>query len=113
MGINTLAKAMKDGNTHEVAERQVTVAERQVAIAERQIEIAEKGLTIMQQSRPHHYSESDVWNLLAELGVASAFRMQCYRFLCQNEQKKRELFGVPPEVQLEALIQIMSEARIH
>ena len=99
-GIDVLADVIKDGNCvsnklHEVAERQAEVAERQVAVAERQVTvaekqlyIAEKELIVLQQSRPRHYSESDVWSMLTELGVLDPYRMQCYQFLCQNDKKK-------------------------
>ncbi|RYR25534.1 hypothetical protein Ahy_B02g059334 [Arachis hypogaea] len=29
--------------------------------------------------------------------------MQCYQFLSENEQKKRQIFGIPPEMRLDAL----------
>lgn len=117
LGINALAEAVKDGNNrseklHQVVERQVVVAERQVTVAERQVEIAEKELTIIQQSRPRHYCESDVWNVLTELGISDKYKMGCYRYLCANDLKKRELFGVPPEMRFQALIEMMAEAGI-
>ncbi|RYR08771.1 hypothetical protein Ahy_B05g076593 [Arachis hypogaea] len=56
-----------------VAERQVSVAEKQDSLIERQVAIAEKGLAIMQQSRPYLYSESDVWDMLTELGLIELF----------------------------------------
>jgi proline dehydrogenase len=115
--IMTIAEALKEGNSvskelHQVAERQVEVAERQVAVIEKQVEIAEKQLTIMQQTRPRHYSESDVWDLLEELRVTDPFRMQVYDHLCDNEHKKRKLFGVPPHMRGEALIRMMTDAGI-
>ncbi|KAK2455533.1 hypothetical protein QL285_002975 [Trifolium repens] len=78
--IMTIAEALKEGNSvskelHQVAERQVEGAERQVAVIEKQVEITEKQLTIMQQTRPRHYSESDVWDLLEELRVTDPFRI--------------------------------------
>ncbi|KAJ1380505.1 hypothetical protein SESBI_45945 [Sesbania bispinosa] len=124
LGINALSEALKDGNylsgwLHEVAERQVAVTERQVAIAEKQdvfiqkqIEIAEKGLTIMQHNRQRIYSEGDVWDLLTSLGVIDAYKMKCYHFLCSNDQRRREIFGVPPDMQVEALGDMMREAGI-
>jgi hypothetical protein len=115
VGIDALAEAVKDGNNrseklYQVVERQVVVAERQVTVAERQVDIAEKELTIIQQSRPRHYSESDVWNVLTDLGINNNCKMDCYRFLCANDLKKRELFGVPPEMRLQALIDMMAES---
>ncbi|KAJ1405388.1 hypothetical protein SESBI_25937 [Sesbania bispinosa] len=124
MGINVLAEAIREGNCisdrlHMVAEkqiklaeRQVDVAERHIAVAEKQIEIAEKGLSIIEQSRPRVYTESDVWKLLTELGVIERYKMRCYRYLCANELKKREIFGVPHEMRLQALIEMMHEAGI-
>ncbi|WJX10733.1 hypothetical protein P8452_01419 [Trifolium repens] len=113
--IMTIAEALKEGNSiskelHQVAERQYIVAERQVAVIEKQVEIAEKQLTIMQQTRPRHYSESDVWDLLEELRVTDPFRMQVYDHLCDNEHKKRKLFGVPPHMRGEALLRMMTDA---
>ncbi|KAK2453910.1 hypothetical protein QL285_001531 [Trifolium repens] len=115
--IMTIAEALKEGNSiskelHQVAERQYIVAERQVAVIEKQVEIAEKQLTIMQQTRPRHYSESDVWDLLEELRVTDPFRMQVYDHLCDNEHKKRKLFGVPPHMRGEALLRMMTDAGI-
>ncbi|WJX20366.1 hypothetical protein P8452_09929 [Trifolium repens] len=115
--IMTIAEALKEGNSvskelHQVAERQVEVAERQVAVIEKQVEIAEKQLTIMQQTRPRHYSESDVWDLLEELRVTDPFRMQVYDHLCDNEHKKHKLFGVPPHMRGEALLRMMTDAGI-
>ncbi|GAU49426.1 hypothetical protein TSUD_407280 [Trifolium subterraneum] len=115
VGIDAIAEAVKDGNNlseklYQVVERQVIVAERQVTVAERQMDIAEKELTIIQQSRPRHYSESDVWNVLTDLGINNNCKMDCYRFLCANDLKKRELFGVLPEMRLQALIDMMAEA---
>ncbi|KAL5156545.1 Uncharacterized protein HKD37_15G041491 [Glycine soja] len=113
--IMTIAEALKEGNSvskelHQVAERQVEVAERQVAVIEKQVEIAEKQVTVIQQTRPRHYSESDVWDLLEELRVTDPFRMKVYNHLCDNEHKKRKLFGVPPHMRGEALIQMMADA---
>ncbi|KAG5030116.1 hypothetical protein JHK87_013630 [Glycine soja] len=113
--IMTIAEALKEGNSvskelHQVAERQVEVAERQVAVIEKQVEIAEKQVTVIQQTRPRHYSESDVWDLLEELRVTDPFRMKVYNHLCDNEHKKRKLFGVPPHMRGEALIQMMTDA---
>ncbi|XLS75836.1 hypothetical protein HN51_032701 [Arachis hypogaea] len=131
LGITTMADAVKEGSylsskLHDVAqrqvesaerqasvaERQVSIAEKQISLIERQVAIAEKGLAIMQQSRPQIYSESDVWNMLTELGLVGSFRMQCYQFLCENEQKKRQVFGIPPEMRLDALFHFMTAAGV-
>ncbi|XP_052117128.1 uncharacterized protein LOC107485776 [Arachis duranensis] len=131
LGITTMADAVKEGTylsskLHDVAqrqvesaerqasvaERQVSVAEKQVSLIERQVAIAEKGLAIMQQSRPRLYSESDVWDMLSELGLIGSARMQCYQFLCENEQKKRQIFGIPPEMRLDALFHFMTAAGV-
>ncbi|QHO54299.1 uncharacterized protein [Arachis hypogaea] len=131
LGITTMTDAVKEGTylsskLHDVAqrqvesaerqasvaERQVSVAEKQVSLIERQVAIAEKGLAIMQQSRPRLYSESDVWDMLSELGLIGSARMQCYQFLCENEQKKRQIFGIPPEMRLDALFHFMTAAGV-
>jgi len=114
-GIMTIAEALKEGNAvskeiHQVAERQVEIAERQVAVIEKQVEIAEKQLTVMQQTRPRHYSESDVWELLDELRVFDDYRMKFYDYLCDNEHKKRKIFGVPRHIRAEALFKMMNDA---
>ncbi|RYR48222.1 hypothetical protein Ahy_A07g034230 [Arachis hypogaea] len=79
--ITTMADTVKEGNNlssklHDMAEKQASIAEW--------------------QSRPRLYSESDVWDLLTELGLIGSYRMQCYQFLCENEQKKHQIFGIPP-----------------
>ncbi|XLS70667.1 hypothetical protein HN51_027532 [Arachis hypogaea] len=131
LGITTMADAVKEGSylsskLHDVAqrqvesaerqasvaERQVSIAEKQVSLIERQVVIAEKVLAIMQQSRPRIYSESDVWDMLTELGLVGSFWMQCYQFLCENEQKKRQIFGIPPEMRLDALFHFMTAAGV-
>ncbi|XLS78400.1 hypothetical protein HN51_062625 [Arachis hypogaea] len=52
-------------------EKRVESIERQASVAERQVAIAEKGLAIMKQSRPRLHSESDVCDMLTELGLES------------------------------------------
>ncbi|RYR62913.1 hypothetical protein Ahy_A04g020662 [Arachis hypogaea] len=66
----------------------------------------------MQQSRPRIYSKSDVWDMLTELGLVGSFRMQCYQFLCENEQKKHQIFGIPSEMRLDALFHFMTAAGV-
>lgn len=102
-----LTEAMKDGNS--ISDKLHHVAERQVEVAEKQAEIAEKHLAFIQQTRPRHYSESEVWNMIEELNVPDEYRMACYDHLCDNEQKKRKIFGVPPHMRVQALIQIMKD----
>ncbi|KAJ1376778.1 Myb/SANT-like domain [Sesbania bispinosa] len=122
VGIGLVAEALNSSNDisdklHNVAERQVTVAERQVTVAERQVAATERRndiyleqLTVLRQSRSRVYTEAEVWELLCELNVMDALRMQCYEFLCTNEQKKRLIFGVPPHMRIQTLFQMMSEA---
>ncbi|RYR62922.1 hypothetical protein Ahy_A04g020679 [Arachis hypogaea] len=62
----------------------------------------------MKQTRHRLYSESDVWDMLIELGLVGSFRMQCYQFLCENEQKKCQVFGILPEMRLDALFHFMT-----
>ncbi|KAJ1411888.1 Myb/SANT-like domain [Sesbania bispinosa] len=115
VGIGLVAEALNSSNDisdklHNVAERQVTVAERQVAATERRNDIYLEQLTVLRQSRSRVYTEAEVWELLCELNVMDALRMQCYEFLCTNEQKKRLIFGVPPHMRIQTLFQMMSEA---
>ncbi|KAF1893193.1 hypothetical protein Lal_00001633 [Lupinus albus] len=37
--------------------------------------------------------------------------MRFYEYLCTNEQKKRQVFGVPPDIYMQALIHMMNEIR--
>ncbi|RYQ87863.1 hypothetical protein Ahy_B09g095404 [Arachis hypogaea] len=39
-------------------------------------------------------------------------RIQCYQFLCENEQKKRQIFGIPLEMRLDALFHFMTAAGV-
>ncbi|XP_020965553.1 uncharacterized protein LOC107614268 [Arachis ipaensis] len=122
--ITTMADVVKEGNylsskLHDMAEKQASVAERQVSVAkkqvsliERQVAIAEKGLAIIQQSRPRIYSESDVYDMLTELSLIGSYRMQCYQFLCENEQKKAPNFGIPPELRLDVLFHFMTAVSV-
>ncbi|XLT79012.1 hypothetical protein HN873_000765, partial [Arachis hypogaea] len=121
-GIQALTDMMKDGNHFYersiniaekqvlTAEEQVQVAKEQVQIAKQQVRIAERGLVILEQSRPRIYSENDVWNELENLGVMPELRMRCYRFLCREDRAKREFFGVPADVRLATLYELMKEA---
>ncbi|XLS67043.1 hypothetical protein HN51_018066 [Arachis hypogaea] len=123
--ITTMVDAIKESNNissklHDIvekqasiAERQVSVAEKQVSLIERQVAIVEKELAIMQQSWSRLYSESDVWDILTELGLIGSYRMQCYQLLCENEQKKCQIFGIQPELRLDAFFHFMTAAGIH
>ncbi|KAJ1440303.1 hypothetical protein SESBI_01868 [Sesbania bispinosa] len=114
VGIGLVVDALSNGNViseklHNVAERQVTVAERQVVAMEKRNEIYHDQLTVLRHSRPHIYTEADVWDLLTDINVMEPYRMPCYEYLCNNEQKKHFLFGVPPHMQMKTLFQMMSE----
>ncbi|XP_015931825.1 uncharacterized protein LOC107458127 [Arachis duranensis] len=50
--------------------------------------------------------------MLTELGLVGSFRMQCYQFLCENEQKKCQVFGIPPEMRLDSLFHFMTVAGV-
>ncbi|MED6139381.1 hypothetical protein PIB30_083290, partial [Stylosanthes scabra] len=63
----------------------------------------------MQQSKPRHYTESDVWDMLTSLGVLDPYRMKCYQFLCENNKKKLQIFGMPPENRLQGLLHMMAD----
>lgn len=106
-----LTEAMKDGNS--ISAKLQQVAERQTEVAEKHVEIAEKHLTLMQQTRPRHYSEAEVWNMLEELNVPDEYRLSCYDYLCDHEQKKRKVFGVPPHMRVQALVQVMKDAGLN
>ncbi|KAJ1413045.1 hypothetical protein SESBI_19976 [Sesbania bispinosa] len=117
VGIGLVADALSNGNViseklHNMAERQVTMAERQVVAMEKRNELYHDQLTVLRHSRPRIYTEADVWGLLTEINVMEPYRMQCYEYLCSNEQKKRLLFGVPPHLRMQTLFQMMSEANI-
>ncbi|KAJ1401888.1 Myb/SANT-like domain [Sesbania bispinosa] len=116
-GIGLVADALSKGNViseklHNVVERQVTMAERKVVAMEKRNELYHDQLTVLRHNRPHIYTEADVWGLLTEINVMEPYRMQCYEYLCSNEQKKRLLFGVPPHLRIQTLFQMMSEANI-
>ncbi|XP_057440313.1 uncharacterized protein At2g29880-like [Lotus japonicus] len=111
--LGLMSDALISGNCissklHDVAERQVGVAERQVVAIEERNEIYKDQLTVFKHSKPRIYTESDVWNMLTELNVIDHLRMQCYEFLCTNDQKKRLLFGVPAHMRLQTLFQMMN-----
>ncbi|KAJ1429105.1 Myb/SANT-like domain [Sesbania bispinosa] len=124
-GIGLVAEALSKGNDiseklQNVAERQASINERQLTMAERQVVAIEKRnelyhdqLTVLRHSRPRIYTEADVWGLLTEINVMEPYRMQCYEYLCSNEQKKRLLFGVPPHLRMQTLFQMMSEANLN
>jgi len=63
----------------------------------------------MQQTRTRHYSESDGWDLLEKLIVTNPFHVKFYDYLCDNDHKKRKLFGVPPHMRGEALLKMMTD----
>ncbi|KAJ1395505.1 hypothetical protein SESBI_33313 [Sesbania bispinosa] len=107
-GLGLVAEALNTGNA--ISEKLHDVVERQVSIAERQAPAIEKRNDIIQRTRPHIYFETGVWDMLTEINVMEQYRMQCYEFLCINEQNKRLLFGVPPNMRLQALIQMMGVA---
>ncbi|XP_057720378.1 uncharacterized protein LOC130934870 [Arachis stenosperma] len=92
------------------AEEQVQVAKEQVQIAKQQVRMAERDLVILEQSKPRIYSENDVWNELENLGVMPELRMRCYHFLCREDRAKRDFFGVPADVRLATLYELMREA---
>ncbi|XP_057450456.1 uncharacterized protein LOC130742373 isoform X1 [Lotus japonicus] len=112
--LGLVADALNSGNCisnklHDVAERQVGVVERQVGAIEERNEIYKDQLIVFKHSKPRIYTESDVWNMLTELNVTDPLRMQCYEFLCTNDQNKRLLFGVPSQMPLQTLFQMMNE----
>ncbi|OIW07810.1 hypothetical protein TanjilG_32003 [Lupinus angustifolius] len=96
-----------------IVERHAVIAERQLTAIEKRNEFFQKQLNIIQHTRLCVYREAEVWDLLTELDVIDPYRMRCYEYLCINEQKKRQLFGVPPHIRMQALIQMMNESGYH
>ncbi|XLT13249.1 hypothetical protein HN51_058939 [Arachis hypogaea] len=85
LGITTMIDAVEEGSylsskIHDVAQRQVESIERQASVAE----------------RSRLYSESDVWDMLTELGL-----------------KKCQIFGIPPKMRLDVLFHFMTAVGVH
>ena len=72
-GINDLIEVMENGNYY---------YDKTIVVAKRQTEIAQRGLIILEQSRPCHYREHDVWGELENFNITPEVQMKCYKFLC-------------------------------
>ena len=94
----------------QVNERHVQVAEMHVRVAEKQAQIAENGLSILEKSRPRHYSEGEVWAAIEQIGIPEDKKLQCYFFLSNEERHKLNFFGVPPHMRLPTLLRLMADA---
>ncbi|KAE9614335.1 hypothetical protein Lalb_Chr05g0226821 [Lupinus albus] len=124
-GLGLVVDALNKGNCisdklHDVADRQVAIADRHAVIAECQVtaiekrkEIFQNQLNIIKHTRLRVYNEAGVWDLLTELDVIDPYRMHYYEYICTNEQKKRQLFGIPPHIRMQALIHMMNESGCH
>ncbi|KAK4285694.1 hypothetical protein QN277_002357 [Acacia crassicarpa] len=108
-GIKELVDVIRDGNV--VAEKQVQVAEKQAQIAEKQAQIAEKGLSLLENSRPRHYSEGEVWTAIEKFEIPEEKKLKYYFFLCNEERHKLIFFGVSPHMRLQTLLKLMTDAR--
>ena len=101
MMINNLTTVMRDGNHY---------YDKSLVLVERWVTITKRGITILEHSKPWHYTQVDVWNELEIIGVIEDYYVKCYLFLCDNKKAKNKCFGVPPELYLEILYQLMFNA---
>jgi hypothetical protein len=110
-GIGLVADALNKGNC--ISDQLNDVAKQQVVISERQVAAIEKRNEILQNSRPRVYSAAEVWSMLSELDLLQQFRFKCYEVLCNDDKKKELIFGVPPEIRLQVLFQMMEVPFYH
>ncbi|WJX25098.1 hypothetical protein P8452_14171 [Trifolium repens] len=110
-GIGLVADALNKGNC--ISDQLNDVAKQQVVISERQVAAIEKRNEILQNSRPRVYSAAEVWSMLSELDLLQQFRFKCYEVLCNYDKKKELIFGVPPEIRLQVLFQMMEVPFYH
>ncbi|GKD87390.1 hypothetical protein Tco_1358544, partial [Tanacetum coccineum] len=62
---------------------------------------------VMESSRPHVYSEAEIYQELQLMGVKREDISDAYLFLVGNPEKTRALFGFPIEMCLEFLATLM------
>ncbi|GJV62049.1 hypothetical protein Tco_1468149 [Tanacetum coccineum] len=62
---------------------------------------------VMESSRPHVYSEAEIYQELQLMGVKREDISHAYLFLVGNPKKTRALFGFPIEMRLEFLATLM------
>lgn len=58
-------------------------------------------------------SESEIWNMLAEMNLESRVNTKSYIFLCQNATACRTLIGCPKEACKDLLLEMMGERQIN
>jgi hypothetical protein len=110
-GIGLVADALNKGNC--ISDQLNDVAKQQIVISERQVAAIEKRNEILENSRPRVYSAAEVWSMLSELDLLQQFRFKCYEVLCNDDKKKELIFGVPPEIRLQVLFQMMEVPFYH
>ncbi|KAI5668346.1 hypothetical protein M9H77_18199 [Catharanthus roseus] len=66
-----------------------------------------EGNFVIEQSRPHVYSEKDIFNQFVVIGIASKITDDCYIYLTENAAKTRAFFGCPSERRKSILMKLM------
>lgn len=66
-----------------------------------------EGNAIAERSRPHVYSEQEVFRELVNIGVEKQLRFRAYTFLIANARRVRAFFGCPVGERKEFLLQMM------
>ena len=61
----------------------------------------------MERSRPHVYSEVEIYQELEVMGVKREDISRVYLFLVGNPEKTRALFGVPLDMRMDILATMM------
>jgi hypothetical protein len=110
-GIGLMADALNKGNS--ISDQLHDVAKQQIEISARQVAAIEKRNEILQNCRPRVYTGADVWNMLDELDLLPQFRLKCYEVLCNDNKKKELIFGVPTDMRLQVLLQMMDANFYH
>ena len=65
------------------------------------------GNSFLQTVTPEVYSEKQIFEELANIGLAEQFRLDAYVYLIRNPSTVRALFAVPSELRLELLYKFM------
>ncbi|KEH44267.1 hypothetical protein MtrunA17_Chr1g0210271 [Medicago truncatula] len=111
-GIGLMADALNKGNS--IYDQLHDVAKQQIEIYAQQVAAIEKCNEILKNCRPRVYTGADVWNMLDELDhLLPQFRFKCYEVLCNDNKKKDLVFGVPTDMHLHVLLQMMNANFYH
>uniref|UniRef100_A0A2P2IPS4 Myb/SANT-like domain-containing protein n=2 Tax=Rhizophora mucronata TaxID=61149 RepID=A0A2P2IPS4_RHIMU len=70
-------------------------------------EAIREGNLVAERGRPRVYTEQEVFEELAKIGVESNLKYKAYTFLISNASKVRAFFGCPAEERKEFLMQLM------